>query len=94
MVITGRLSTEPVGFVWVTSTPPAKAVWVADRDTLFQYLEQLNDKFSTGFIWRWSGNDKVPNVEVYEPELGLHVEAPMGYIQESIERMLPIWGLE
>lgn len=70
------------------------STWVVDRDTLFAYLDQLNDKYDMDFCWHWSGQDKVPNVEVYSPKTGLAIEAPIGYIQEAVQRMLPIWGLE
>jgi hypothetical protein len=81
-------------FVWApTSQPVTGKTWVTDRETLFHYLDLLNDKYDTDFCWHWSGQDKVPAIEVYSPKMGLSVEAPMGFIQETVERMLPIWGL-
>lgn len=74
--------------------PPQKKVWVIDRDTLFQFLEMLNDKYGSDLLWRWTGQDKEPMVEVYSPSLGLSVSGRMAFIQETVETMLSIWGFE
>lgn len=62
---------------------------------LWRYIDALNEKNDFDLAWKWTGEDDIPIIKVYE-QADRHelTSGTMDEIKENIQKALPHWGLE